>query len=176
MSRTLALSCGVICASVVAGCGGSHHSQAAPGTTGSPGRPAAGLSDLGARSTLAGWRSHVGHGTLWVSLAQKLAYQRAIRADAQAAGASILNERVLAGSGGAALYLDLASPRPIWTLRHLNPLVGAAADGRRFPGGWAIRLENGQHRTVWIAGHAGNEGFVGSATHAIDSVSPVSHG
>jgi hypothetical protein len=40
----------------------------------------------------------------------------------------------------------------------------------------AIRLRNARHVTVWIAGHAANEGFVGSASKAIDAVSPVAHG
>jgi hypothetical protein len=169
MSRSLAIGCGVICASVVAGCGGSHRAEVGPG------RPAAHLSALGAKSTVAEWRSYVGHGTLRLSPLRKLALGRAIRTASRSTRATILNEAVLAGNGGPAVYLNLASSQPIWTLRHLGPLLSLAT-GTGFPGGWAIRLNNARHTTVWVAGHAGNEGFVGSATPAIDSASPVSHG
>jgi hypothetical protein len=138
------------------------------------GRPAAHLSPQGVQSTLAGWRAHVGHG-LGLDPGRKAQLRRDIRRAAEAAGATIRKESVLAGSGGAAAYVDLASPRPIRTLRHLGPLLSLAA-GARFPGGWAIRLRNARHTTVWIGGHVGNEGFVGSATPAIDAASPVSHG
>ena len=138
------------------------------------GRPAAHLSPQEVQSTLAGWRAHVGHG-LGLAPGRKAQLRRDIRRAAEATGATIRKESVVTGSGGAAAYLDLASPRPIRTLRHLGPLLSLAA-GARFPGGWAIRLRNARHRTVWIAGHAGNEGFVGSATPAIDAASPVSHG
>jgi hypothetical protein len=138
------------------------------------GRPAAHLSPVGAQSTLARWRAHVGHG-LGLAPGRKAQLRRDIRRAAEATGATIRKASVLAGSGGAAAYVDLASPRPIRTLRHLGPLLSLAARAR-FPGGWAIRLRNAQRTTVWLAGHAGNEGFVGSATPAIDAASPVSHG
>lgn len=174
MSRTLALGFGAVCAVVLAGCGGSHQVRAAPRhVRPAPRPPAAHLSARGARSTLAEWRSNVGHGTLPES--RKVVLRRDIRRAAAATGATIRDESVLAGDGGAAVYVDLASPQPIEALRHLGPLIAVAA-GKRFPGGWAIRLRNARHTTVWIAGHAGTEGFVGSATSVVDSASPVSHG
>lgn len=167
MRRVLVIGCGVVCAGALAGCGGSHHTDVGPGT------PAAGLSSQGAQSTLDEWRSHVGHGML--SPKQEPALRRDVGTAVRPTRAAIVSESVFGGQDGAALYLQLASSHPVWTLRHSGALVRLAAGGR-FPGGWAIRLSNDRHATVWISGHAGNEGFVGSATPAIDSASPVQHG
>ncbi len=86
----------------------------------------------------------------------------------------ILRESVIGGSKGPAIYLDLVSRDPVWTLRHADAIVRVLSKPP-YSGGWAIRLRNADHVTVWIAGSAGNEGFVGSATNAIDAASPVYH-
>jgi hypothetical protein len=63
----------------------------------------------------------------------------------------------------------------VWTLRHADALVRVLSKAP-YNSGWAIRLRNAQRATVWIAGHTGNEEFVGSASSAIDAASPVHHG
>jgi hypothetical protein len=127
----------------------------------------------GVTQTLAGWRSNVGHGS--VTADQKHRLSLIARVAASPTKATILRESVVGGSEGPAIYLDLVAQDPVWTLRHAHTLVDVLAKAP-FGGGWAIRLRNAQHVTVWIAGHAANEGFVGSATKAIDAASPVTHG
>jgi len=142
----------------------------APGATGAP-SSAPGMG--GVAQTLAGWQSKVGHGRLAGDQQRRLTV--IARAAVRPTSATILRETVIGGSKGPAIYLDLATRNPVWTLRHAEALVRVLSEPP-FTGGWAVRLRNAQHVTVWIAGHAGNEGFVGSATKAIDAASPVQHG
>ena len=81
---------------------------------------------------------------------------------------------VIGGSKGPAIYLDLVSPNPLWTLRHADALVRVLSKPL-YSGGRAIRLQNALHATVWVAGSVGNSGFVGSANNKIDRASPVAH-
>jgi hypothetical protein len=127
----------------------------------------------GVTETLAGWRSHVGHGL--VTAGQKQRLSLIARAAVRPTRATILRESVVGGSEGPAIYLDLVAQDPVWTLRHAHTLIEVVAKAP-FSGGWAIRLRDARHVTVWIAGHAANEGFVGSASKAIDAASPVAHG
>ena len=133
---------------------------------------APGFSLGGSSQTLAGWRTTVGHGVIARDRRHKLSViaQAAVRPT----NATIVRETVIGGSRGPAIYLDLVSPNPLWTLRHADALV-AVLSKSPFSGGWAIRLRNAFHNTVWIAGSAGNTGFVGSASTTIDNASPVKH-
>jgi hypothetical protein len=144
---------------------------AATATTASA-APAPGYSLGDSSQTLAGWRSTVGHGAITRDRQHKLSViaQAVIRPTK----ATILRETVIGGSKGPAIYLDLVSPNPLWTLRHADALVRVLSKSP-FSGGWAIRLRNAFHNTVWIAGSAGNTGFVGSANSTIDNASPVKH-
>lgn len=142
----------------------------ATSATGAPGS-ASGLG--GVAQTLAGWQSKVGHGRLAGDQQRRLGV--IARAAVRPTKAAILRESVFGGSSGPAIYLDLAASNPVWTLRHADALVRVLSKPP-YTGGWAVRLRNAQHVTVWIAGHAGNGGFVGSATSAIDAASPVQHG
>ena len=126
----------------------------------------------GAEQTLAAWRARVGHGSL--TARQTTVLTRDARTAVGPTGAAILRETIARGMNGPAVYLDLVSRNPVWTLRHAHALIQIVTNPP-FTGGWAIRLRNTDHVTVWIAGHAGNEGFVGSATPAIDTASPVKH-
>jgi hypothetical protein len=134
--------------------------------------PAPGYSLGGSSQTLASWRTSVGHGAITAGR------RRRLRVIAQAAvrptNAGIVRETVIGGSKGPAIYLDLVSPNPLYTLRHADALVSVLSKSP-FSGGWAIRLRNAFHTTVWIAGYAGNGGFVGSANSTIDNASPVKH-
>jgi hypothetical protein len=123
--------------------------------------------------TLAVWREHVGHGSL--TARQTIALTRDAHTAVGPTRAAVLKATVTGGMNGPAVYLDLVSRTPVWTLRHAHALIRSVTN-RPFTGGWAIRLRNADRVTVWIAGYAGNEGFVGSATPAIDAVSPVAHG
>ena len=125
------------------------------------------------QKTFVAWRAHVGRGPLSPELARRLR-RRAI-VDARLTGARIIRAEIVGGAAGPAVYLDIASRNPVWTLRHARPLVLALGDPP-YRGGWAIRLRDGHGDTVWIAGHAGSEGFVGSATRALGAASPVAHG
>jgi hypothetical protein len=127
----------------------------------------------GVTQTLAGWRSAVGHGSVTADQKHRLSVMA--RATTRPTKATIIRVSVVGGSEGPAIYLDLVARDPVWTLRHAHALVDVVAKAP-FSGGWAIRLRNARHVTVWIAGHAANEGFVGSASKAIDAVSPVAHG
>lgn len=142
----------------------------ATGATGALGS-ASGLG--GVVQTLAGWQSKVGHGRLAGARRRRLTL--IARAAVRPTSATILRVTVSGGSKGPAIYLDLVSREPVWTLRHADALVRVLSKPP-FSGGWAVRLRNAQHVTVWIAGYAGNGGFVGSATSAIDAASPVHHG
>lgn len=135
--------------------------------------PAPGYSLGGTAQTLASWRTSVGHGAISVGRQHKLTLiaQAAVRPTK----ATILRESVIGGRRGPAIYLDLVSTNPLWTLRHADALVGVLSKPP-YRGGWAIRLRNAQHATVWIAGYTGNGGFVGSANNTIDKASPVQHG
>ena len=53
-------------------------------------------------------------------------------------------------------------------MRHADVLVSVLSK-KPYSGGWAIRLRDAFHNTVWIAGSAGNSGFVGAANSAITS-------
>jgi hypothetical protein len=128
----------------------------------------------GVAETFAGWRSAVGHGRRVTSARRTRLLHIADKA-VRPTHAGVLQQQIIAGTNGPAIYLDLASRKPVWTLRHAYRLVSLLAR-QPFSGGWAIRLRNQRHKTVWIAGHAGNGGFVGSATPAIDAASPVKHG
>ncbi len=142
----------------------------ATSATGAPGS-ASGLG--GVAQTLAGWQSKVGHGRLAGEQQRRLGV--IARAAIRPTKATILRASVIGGRRGPAIYLDLVSPKPLWTLRHASSLVRVLSQPP-FNGGWAIRLRNTQGRTVWIAGYAGHTGFVGSANKAIDAASPVQHG
>ena len=126
----------------------------------------------GADQILAAWRTRVGHGSLTAKSATVLT--RDARVAVGPTGAAILRETVAGGMNGPAVYLDLVSRNPVWTLHHARALIRIVTSAP-FTGGWAIRLRDTDHVTVWIAGYAGNEGFVGSATPAIDAASPVKH-
>jgi hypothetical protein len=115
----------------------------------------------------------VGHGRLSGDERRRLTV--IARAAVHRTSATILRATVSGGSKGPAIYLDLVSRDPVWTLRHADALVRLLSKPP-FSGGWAVRLRNAQRVTVWIAGYAGNGGFVGSATNAIDAASPVHHG
>ena len=114
----------------------------------------------------------MGHGAIARDRRHKLSViaQAAVRPT----NATVLREAVIGGSNGPAIYLDFVSPNPLWTLRHAGALVGVVSKSP-FSGGWAIRLRNAFHNTVWIAGSAGNTGFVGAANTTIDNASPVKH-
>jgi len=134
--------------------------------------PAPGYSLGDSSQTLAAWRTSVGHGVITAGRRHRLSViaQAAVRPT----DAGILRETVIGGSKGPAIYLDLVSPNPLYTLRHADALVGVLSKSP-FRGGWAIRLRDAFHNTVWIAGYAGNGGFVGSANSTIDKASPVKH-
>jgi hypothetical protein len=133
---------------------------------------APGYSLGGSAQTLADWRTEVGHGALTGDRRHRLSL--VAEAAVRATRATIVRESVIGGSRGPAVYLDLAAGNPVWTLRHASSLVRLLSR-RPFSGGWAIRLRDAFHKTVWIAGSAGNTGFVGSADTAIDNASPVKH-
>jgi hypothetical protein len=144
----------------------------ATGATGATGAPGSSSGLGGVAQTLAGWQSKVGHGRIASDQRRRLTVIG--RAAVRPTSATILRETVIGGSKGPAIYLDLVSRDPVWTLHHADALVRVLSKPP-FSGGWAVRLRNAQHVTVWIAGYAGNGGFVGSATNAIDAASPVHH-
>ena len=122
--------------------------------------------------TFSDWRQHVGHGP--ITSTTKAALMRRAIGNVNRVRARVKRVEVFGGTNGPAIYLDLVTRHPVWTLRHARPLVLALARAP-YSGGWAIRLRERSGGTVWIAGNAGTWGFVWSRPD-LDAFSPVAHG